>query len=486
MADKTTTHVLEIESGIGEPAVIRLTLGVETQPISVGKKGMWRIASARVLDIHAFLYFDGESLFMQSTDSSNPAGAQVDGDHFDIGLSWVRLHAPCKIHIGDARFRFRSLDLDSDTFATTANVVVPGPPVRPRPLVSAPPSEPTLARDVEDRLSFPKPERPFRPGALSSSDEDENTRFKPLAGGGGGGPIVSTHSSPGGHTLQESTYVPVGHGPMRSALSMPPMPAIQGSSPPSVQAPSVAPTGYPQPFFVSGAHPYMQVLTGSGPYPQLPSGPYPHDPMGSGGYPNMGTMSSQPMNMPPGQPTLTGPEIPENGNADGQFIAQYKQWSPVKKAAMILLPVALVLGFMSLLENDPPDVRDAGGAGKKPEVIQKVDAASASTSARELPPWPPGVPCPPPNWPEGIPLPCKPNAVTEMPAPLPIEASPRGDASTIAAGKSTLQRQAVDAVSQGDLRRAASLYEELSRQQPAVSVYAESASILRAKLDGGT
>ena len=42
MAKSSTTHVIEIEAGIGEPAFIPLTLGQELQPISVGKKGMWR------------------------------------------------------------------------------------------------------------------------------------------------------------------------------------------------------------------------------------------------------------------------------------------------------------------------------------------------------------------------------------------------------------------------------------------------------------
>ena len=62
MANRTsTTHVIEIETGIGEPAFIPLTLGSELQPISIGKKGMWRVDGARVLDVHAFVYFDGAS-----------------------------------------------------------------------------------------------------------------------------------------------------------------------------------------------------------------------------------------------------------------------------------------------------------------------------------------------------------------------------------------------------------------------------------------
>ena len=45
MANPQTTHVIEIETGIGEPAFIPLSMGQELQPISVGKK---RDVAARV------------------------------------------------------------------------------------------------------------------------------------------------------------------------------------------------------------------------------------------------------------------------------------------------------------------------------------------------------------------------------------------------------------------------------------------------------
>src|SRR5690242_20239310 len=105
MAKPATTHVIEIETGIGEPAFIPLTLGQELAPISVGKKGMWRIESAHVLDVHAFVYFDGKALFLQSADDSSVTS--VDG--YLVGKTWTELHAPCTIEVGAARLRFRSL-----------------------------------------------------------------------------------------------------------------------------------------------------------------------------------------------------------------------------------------------------------------------------------------------------------------------------------------------------------------------------------------
>src|SRR5688572_26889642 len=110
MAKSSTTHVIEIEAGIGEPAFIPLTLGQELQPISVGKKGMWRLESPRVLDVHAFVYFDGNALFLQSADDAT--AAMVDG--YRIGKAWTELHAPCSIELGGARLRFRSLQAAAD------------------------------------------------------------------------------------------------------------------------------------------------------------------------------------------------------------------------------------------------------------------------------------------------------------------------------------------------------------------------------------
>src|SRR5262245_28687981 len=143
MAKPTTTHVIEVETGIGEPALIPLTMGQELQPISIGKKGMWKVESAGVLDVHAFVYFDGTALFLQSADES--ASASVDG--YRVGKAWTELHPPCKIEIGAARLRFRSI---RDEIGVPRPARVDQPPV----LGSHPPS-------------FPKPERPFSPGQFT-------------------------------------------------------------------------------------------------------------------------------------------------------------------------------------------------------------------------------------------------------------------------------------------------------------------------------
>src|SRR5262245_49883753 len=135
MTSTSTTHVIEIETGIGEPAFIPLATGNELQPVSIGKKGMWRIESAHVLDVHAFVYFDGTALFLQSAEDA--ASASVNG--YPVGKSWTKLDPPCRIEIGGATLRYRSV-LD--------------PPAPPPP----PPPQPPPPRFEPPAMAFQKTE----------------------------------------------------------------------------------------------------------------------------------------------------------------------------------------------------------------------------------------------------------------------------------------------------------------------------------------
>ena len=92
MAKREATHVVEIESGVGEPSFVPLSHGEELSPISIGRAGMWRLEGGQILDVHAFIYFDGASLFLQSADGASPA--LVDGHA--VGNAWSELNAPSK------------------------------------------------------------------------------------------------------------------------------------------------------------------------------------------------------------------------------------------------------------------------------------------------------------------------------------------------------------------------------------------------------
>ena len=506
MANPSTTHVIEIATGIGEPAFIPLSMGQELQPISVGKKGMWRIESPRVLDVHAFVYFDGNSLFLQSADESS--AASVDG--FRVGKAWTELHAPCMIDIGSARLRYRSLIADADNQATemAAGPPVQAPPGGPgsppgasMPVAGAPPppgqgqrmgtgQRPAVqppAASNNPPIAFPKAERPFRPGEFSAApDVDESTRIAPLDATGGGRIASGSHprSDNGG----------------RSATGANPVQAVQGGQFGAMQQGGFAQQrgydpnqqGYPpQGYANSGGSGSFAAAGAMGQGMPLIPGP-PGMPQGQLGG-SYGSMTPQGVQQPP--------PPPKGGMQD--LVAKLKANSIPKMVAGLLF---IVGGILYLAEDDDPPPKKkpvaaldagsmgspAGGSATGPLVAPPVMPQNTVPVA---PAWPAGVPCPPANWPPNTPLPCTPNSAGQTDPPVsggrdagggkpPREPKDAG----VSQGSSakTLARQAVDFVAAGETAKAAAAYEELVRREPDNKVYGEAARILRAKLDAGT
>ena len=483
MANPTTTHVIEIETGIGEPAFIPLSMGHELQPISVGKKGMWRIESPRVLDVHAFVYFDGASLFLQSADESN--AASVDG--FRVGKAWTELHAPCMIEVGQARLRFRSLIAD-DNQATEIAMSAPVQTPLGGPGTAAGHSMPAADARLQagqranipqpapssNPVAFPKNERPFKPGEFAAAPDDESTRIAPLETTGGGVRMASgAHARP---PLQVQGAMvgmppqgfgpPQGFDPNQQQAPMPMQP--MGFEP--HQAPYPPQQGYPN---------------GSGAYGAMgPHDPAMQGPMGAGGYPH-GMQQPQ-----PGMPLPAGAARP--APTPGQaLLAKLKENSIPKIVAGLLF---IIGGILYLAEDDDPPPKRKPVAALDGGAMPGAGGSGAPSVAPPvmMPPWPAGVPCPPPNWPPDTPLPCVPNgvAVPNDTNPTPNATGGRPNTGDKDAGPPTtsgksLERQAVDFVASGDTARAAAAYEELVKREPNNKVYAEAARILRAKLDAG-
>jgi hypothetical protein len=420
------THVVEIETGIGEPASIPLTLGVELEPISIGTKGMWRIDSARVADVHAFMYFDGTSLFLQS--ASEGDAASVDG--FAVGASWTELRAPCKIEIGAAKLRFR--------------MVGAGEAARP---------------DVPTPV---KPERPFKPGEFAhASSQEEETRLKPVEAGdarsnAGVGmarpqPIVSPSSDDNPTRMEGTGNRQKDKAEQTLAMNVAPVQAI------------------PQ-----ALHPPAQRMNMTGPLP-LPAQP----PMG----PVHGT---GPYNMQAPMPAYTPMAAPGGPGAQHGFVARYiekyKQLSAPLKITLILAPFCLLSAGYLVAGGGPDSSRTAGAdAG--------ASVASATATQPQPGPCPPGFvpyavpidgtyPC----VPQGTPMPSASGTTTAT-------AVPAADAGSVApataANAKTLERQAVDYVAAGNYAAAASVYDQLHQQSPNNRTYSEAARILRAKADAG-
>lgn len=539
MANPATTHVIELETGIGEPAFIPLCLGQELQPLSVGKKGMWKLESPRMLDVHAFFYFDGNELFAQSADET--IAALVDGKK--IGKAWTQLNAPCNIDVAGTRLRYRSLADNagddkptsmlqrppmapparpSGQEATGATMALPPrhatqPPAGPRPARSVPPptnqgplparSAPPPAIAGEPSFGSSKGERPFRAGEFSAPAGEESTRVAPLDGTGVSRRGTVPPRPAAGRPVEFDT-----------SQARPPTRPPAGSVPPGVFAPTPPPPPMMPSQPVAFAPMPMQGMQGMQPTP--PPGAYGghYPPLA---YPAPPPHAAPPPMQPPVSPSGTfGSSLPggfgptPSGTqpapaAEPSLGAKWAALSIPKKILIVLAPFSITSAIYLFVDEPAPP---------RHKTPTSEASAHASSSAAPIPTavvapgsnvavqpgaqaWPPGVPCPPPGWPANTPLPCIPNGVTTAATPIaspvaapvsPPQATPAAPQAAKEATKDgaapavkTLERQAVEALAANDYAKAATLYGELARRDPQSAVYAEAARIARSKLDGG-
>jgi hypothetical protein len=88
------TYVLEAPLSGAVP--LAFVEGVIEQPFSVGRKGDWRIDGQGVLDVHAFVFFDGQKVLACSSDTSS--AAELDGKA--LPKTWTPLPVPCRLSFG--------------------------------------------------------------------------------------------------------------------------------------------------------------------------------------------------------------------------------------------------------------------------------------------------------------------------------------------------------------------------------------------------
>lgn len=464
MAKPGTTHVIEIETGIGEPAFIPLTMGSELQPISVGKKGMWRIESPRVLDVHAFVYFDGSSLFLQSADESQ--AASVDG--YRVGKAWTELHAPCKIEIGAARLRFRSL---ADAPEPAA------PPSVPRPAAGQPPPPdvpaPMPAMGETNTRVGPVDSRPV--GVVGFGNE---TRAEGQRSARPTGQLLSSGVAPV-QAIPQSQHPPglMNHAPMQMSGGHP-----MGGHP-------MNPTG-PLPSGAMNMPPMaMGGMNGVAP---LPSGSMSlGGPMGSGSYGSGGSYGGSYGGSMSGN--RMAPTVQTGQGGGGELLAKYKELPQTKRLLVLMSPFCLIASaYLLLFDDEPPPepaavTQDAGPAQCQAGFVRYTVPINGMYPCVPLgTPMPPAPDAGPPVQPVQPVQPGPQPDPTGQPVPPPSSSSSSTPAPPVAANTKTLERQAVDAVAVNDYARAAAIYEQLLAQSnPKNPVYAEAARILHQKAEAG-
>lgn len=425
--------------------------GGELGPLSIGHAGAWRVVAMGVRDEHAFVYFDGNMLHMQSISGGAPA--IVNGQ--PLPLEWTPIPEGSEIRLGEAVLWFGEQDAQGGEarrpserpFAPGAFInedsVVPGMVVRaipapPPPSARVPPPPPPPGLAPEPAFFPPAPPAPPAPTA-----DPEVTRLAPIeeiTGKAGKHPRPAAGrpmTAPTG-TIQMAAITPFGGVP--AAMPMPPAATPMGG------VPAPVPSNPPQPA------PYAPPSN-----PPMPMGPPYGAPAPFTGGSAMG-------------PPSVAPIAPPKPDPLAQLKAYWKDAPPPRKAILVLSPFVLVSVFVLFFYEPAP-----------PPAPPRNPTTTAAPTARPSAP-PTGDPLPPPTETGAIVAPPPVSAVPVEPSATPSgKPAPSGSAS---APKKTLQRAAADAVAAGAFLEAAALYEQLAREHPENPAYAEAARIMRAKAAG--
>jgi hypothetical protein len=461
-------YVVEIRAGRGEPALLELRLGVEVAPLSIGTGGAWKISASGVRTVHAYLYFDGEVLFLQSADASSPV--TVDGR--PMPTEWTPVDAPCTITLAQAQLVFRS--------ASSVDVAD---------------EEPTFAEPIPDPLERnpppPPPPRPFKRGAFANAGDDESTRLQPVdmderppAGDNDSTIVEQIHNRRAfarDLPVRPAAGVPWDQSatsPLRPAIVVPSRGGATGFTPTSTN-PLVAPNsleGDPT-AFAALQPPAPQPFPGSPFRPPPPPGfGPPLDPTPIPGAP-LPVDPAALLNVPP--PSLPRPPASE------PFARRVKrEWAaapPLRKALLAVFPVAFVAFLWLMFGGQPP----------APEGVAAAPSASASSSRTTI--VEPPRPVTPAVDPGALPIiPTYPVA-TDPAASSRAGATPNAAAQGVPTGPDAGQansdrreRQAADYVATHAYDQAIRIYDQLAIDRPQNPAFHEAARILRQKLDSGT
>jgi hypothetical protein len=527
MADRQGELLIQVRTGVGEPSVMATVPGEAMGPMSVGHSGAWRVVALGVRDEHAFLYFDGSTLYVQSIDDDNPAFV----NSAPVLKEWTSVQSGSEIALGDARLWY-------------------GPP-QPRPEAEQrAPSPPRL-----DKLDRPFPpgafvnedsvrrvERPFGAGGLVTEDSDV-TRIAPLeegasaispplggpprpaAGGAapfGGPPRPAAGVAPRGGGTVQMAALPVALAAGAGGRAAPPGLVVSGgSNDATVQVPVVAPQMM-HPSMTGPAGMASMPVTTVGPIGPPPSyggvspmGPMaPMGPMGMGPGMQPGMPPQQAPSYPAGPPgqdmsmyatgspaAATGPQAAAPAAAPSgkpsiveQAKAQWKAAPAPRKAIIVLaLPVLVSVFFILTYEppRPPPRPRPNAAATTAPTGTAVATTATAPTAgpvdtSLAGPPTPTASAgstdprAPASGMPSATPT-AQPTAVAVAPSATATAKPTKPGAPP---SKKTLQRAAADAVAAGAWVDAATLYEQLARMSPDQPAYAEAARIMRQKAAG--
>lgn len=441
-----------VVGGSGPSAERTFAPGMPSGPLSVGRQGDWAIDGRGVGALDGFFYFDGRELFACSRD----AGAPLMLDGRPLGTSWEQVPLGAILVIGRTRLVVEDPTPAPDSSSTILTdldamrappvpAVVPAQVAQPSPAAPRPSARPAVP-----------PIAPTKPSVGMFSSDEEHTRIGEVVAS-----VVDSDDAPTAF-LSSSVRDAVREGLAREPARASARPPVRhpSSAPPAALAPADAGPSHVLRVDSRAASTPPPVHPGGlqdGPFFHggAPSGMMPLDPQSlprlSGALPLYGASAT-----PRGPATEPPREDPRAASASGGALLRlWAESSPVRKATIALLPLALG-AFAFVMLAPAPEARRAAPKAAEAKAASPAPAspASASTAA--------------------------------SPAAAPVEAeavTPRlvGASSGLAKapdGGVTLERRAADAVHAHRLDEAAVLYKELSAAEPRNGAFTAAAEVL--------
>ncbi len=431
--------------------------------MSIGRVGMWPVEAPGVLDVHAFVYFDGNALFIQSADPSNP----VKGNGQAIATSWQQIEIPCTIEIGRARLVYRTVDdmepADEDKTTVAQQIPVPPPP-RAAPQFTANAgafSNRNQAPDSDATRLQPMGREPD-PTVVSPMEAGTPMAGVPKARPAAGMPAWAVKADTAPNSQPTTIGAPPAPPPPQNMgyqafgsvqVAVPPLPAAPNPMGQTLNSPLGMQQQQQQQMMMM-QHPGMQPMMMQ---PTMPG----TNPMGSG----------QMMALPPGSPAAETGRVQQPGELQG-FARAKAEWNampPIRKIIIGTFPGVLLLVYFMLFDDEPQQ------QARRPRPQPSASASVAATTSATSHPT------------------ATTTASTAVVAPTATATStstttaPTTTASAppLPKGKRTLEREAIDLVALGQYGKAADIYDQLAAQHPDQPVYREAARILRARGNGG-
>jgi hypothetical protein len=157
--------VIELTKGLSPKKSMTFSSGTPAETFSLGQQGVWSVSGAGVSGVHAYLFFDGNTLFVASADPV--AVTSVNG--MRVTADWFPLAPPCEVAVGEAR-------LSVSAAAGAAHGLAPAGGAAPAIIED----NPTMAMDPMKAMALMAP-----PVGTPVAVTGESTRFQPDPGVGG-------------------------------------------------------------------------------------------------------------------------------------------------------------------------------------------------------------------------------------------------------------------------------------------------------------